>query len=735
MKSINLNSLSVKLNFMIITIITIAIVIQSLYYILNIKASYENNLQQQSKINLIELKDSITHYIDAYEVTEYEKLLKTNIQHNKYIKAIVLNDFNIGKILGESSYNSGYVNVSNEIISINDERMKRINFFEKSRNYISTDLFIKNEKVGFLKMYISESYVSDRIKNYTINNLIFVIIIYFLLVLISVNLIKRFFTRPLDNVINSIENNSSNVESIKKLDEKSSYEFEVLSQKFNEMTQRVLEHQDTLKKSKLTWEFALEGTGDGLWDWDIISNKVYFSKQWKKMIGYEENELSDKFDTWKNLIHNDDIDYVIAEVDNFIRGRIDTLAVEHRLRCKDGSYKWILSRGIIIERDELGSPSRLTGTHSDISKIKEYELGIKETAVVFDNTSDGILLTDKNKEIINVNKVFEDMSGYKKEELLGKNPKILKSQYHDQKYYENMWASINGNGSWSGNLLNINADGTASELITTINSISFNDKIEYYVAVYHDVTLQKKQEQIISQQSKTAALGEMIGNISHQWRQPLSIISTASTGLKFMIEYNDDIDKKELINQLEQINTTTQYLSNTIEDFRNFFKVDSIEKTNFLVSKTINKAIKLVKANLDKNFITVIENIEDKTIYSYENLLLQVLINIINNATDALKEIEIKEKFIFIDVCTKDNKLLISIKDNGGGISKEIIDRIFEPYFTTKHESVGTGLGLYMSFEIITKQLDGNIFAENLTFKHDDKTYDGACFNIELNYN
>mgnify|MGYP000741677533 CR=1 FL=1 len=238
-----------------------------------------------------------------------------------------------------------------------------------------------------------------------------------------------------------------------------------------------------------------------------------------------------------------------------------------------------------------------------------------------------------------------------------------------------------------------------------------------------------KQQNIIAQQAKMAAMGEMIGNIAHQWRQPLSSISTSATGMKLQKELNI-LEDKFLIEGLEQINNSVQYLSTTIDDFRNFYKPDK-NKKEFRILETINKVINLVDLQFRSNGITIIKNGQDVKINSFENELIQVLINILNNSRDELiKKDKDYEKLIFIDVLKKQKNLLIQIKDNAGGIPIDIITRIFEPYFTTKNQSQGTGIGLYMSREIISKSMNGEINTKNVTFEYEGKSYEGALFEI-----
>ena len=250
------------------------------------------------------------------------------------------------------------------------------------------------------------------------------------------------------------------------------------------------------------------------------------------------------------------------------------------------------------------------------------------------------------------------------------------------------------------------------------------------------ITIDKKtkelleKEAILNQQAKMAAMGEMIENIAHQWRQPLSVISTISSSLKIKKEMNI-LDDKEFYEALQSINKTSEHLSNTIDDFRNFFSPNK-EMNKFYVSQLIKKSKDLIKSRFDKFNIKVIENIDDIEILSYQNELFQVILNLFSNSIDVLSSNEIENKIIYIKIYHDENNLYIEFLDNGGGIKDEFINRVFEPYFTTKHKSQGTGIGLYMSLQIVTKHLNGEISVKNDTFIENNIAYFGAKFTILL---
>jgi len=256
-----------------------------------------------------------------------------------------------------------------------------------------------------------------------------------------------------------------------------------------------------------------------------------------------------------------------------------------------------------------------------------------------------------------------------------------------------------------------------------------NDSLEKKIS--HEVKKSRDKDKQLLEQSKMAALGEMIGNIAHQWRQPLSIISTSATGMQMFNEFNN-LDDEKLNKNCDIINENAQYLSKTIDDFKNFIQGNS-KKTIFSLSKCIDGFLNLVDGTLKSSHIDININIsEDIQLNNYENELVQCLINISNNAKDALNEKNISDKILLINIFKDKQNAVIKIYDNAGGIPDEVLPRIFEPYFTTKHKSQGTGLGLHMTYNLVTEGLKGSIKAKNTTFIHEEKEYMGACFIIAI---
>ncbi len=235
----------------------------------------------------------------------------------------------------------------------------------------------------------------------------------------------------------------------------------------------------------------------------------------------------------------------------------------------------------------------------------------------------------------------------------------------------------------------------------------------------------REKDKALLQQSKLAIMGEMIGAIAHQWRQPLNALALNIQLLEDKAE-NGELTQEEIEKFVEKSMETINFMSKTIDDFRNFFKKDK-EQTIFNLKEAIEKTIDLQKAQLENRGIKIVTNLDEVKIKGFKNEFMQVILNLISNARDAIEERRKKDPklngVIEIKLTKKKDLVQIIVRDNGGGIDKNIIDRIFEPYFTTKEDDKGTGIGLYMSKNII-ERIGGKIKVKN--------SKNGAEFIIEL---
>lgn len=247
--------------------------------------------------------------------------------------------------------------------------------------------------------------------------------------------------------------------------------------------------------------------------------------------------------------------------------------------------------------------------------------------------------------------------------------------------------------------------------------------------VTQEINKNRQKEAILIQESKMAAMGEMLGSIVHQWKQPLNFINLAISSLTTSYKLGLEVTQEEIAEISEKVTKQIDHLSNTMNDFKNFFKPTPAKEFN--ISRPITDAFKLTEGIYRKSNIDIIINIQnDAVCFGYPNEITQVFINIFNNARDVILEKNIDIKNIYVDASMQDDYALIKITDCAGGIPENIINKLFEPYFSTKGEK-GTGIGLYMSSMIVEKS-KGKLYVQNVTKQINGLNYKGAQFIIEL---
>ncbi|MDY3203583.1 MAG: ABC transporter substrate-binding protein [Arcobacter sp.] len=368
-----------------------------------------------------------------------------------------------------------------------------------------------------------------------------------------------------------------------------------------------------------------------------------------------------------------------------------------------------------LKKVEKGEVFGFIGSLATVGyEIQNNYIGQLKITGKFDETLDLAIASRNDEAILNtiLNKAIEDIPSIQRQEILNK------------------WISINYPKELDYKLL-IPITIFLFILVLIYRQYLLK-KLNKKLLEKVKLEIQKNEEKnrILIQQSRMASMGEMLENIAHQWRQPLSTISVCATGMEVKKRYNT-LDDEEFFKSINHIKKSTLYLSNTIDDFRNFFSKEKI-LTKINISNVINKALDLVSTTFNSNKIVVVKHLEDINILSLENELIQVFMNIFVNAKDALKEQKQEQPLLIITITKENGFLNIKIQDNANGIKEDIIDKIFEPYFTTKHKFKGTGIGLYMSKLLVEKHLNGSLLVSNKTFVYEEKEYFGAEFIISL---
>jgi len=380
--------------------------------------------------------------------------------------------------------------------------------------------------------------------------------------------------------------------------------------------------------------------------------------------------------------------------------------------------------------------------------IQQYKEAIEKSNIVSK--------TDINGIITFVNDEFCKISGYTREELLGKNHNIVRDPSVPASNFKLLWDTIKAKKTYKSTVKNRKKDGTVFYVNTTVIPIlDKNGDIEEFIAIRYDVTkevllkkeLEKKElelkqlnktlekkvqtqtsqllelnqtlelrvqkeiakneekQKIMFWQSRLASLGQMLANVAHQWRQPLTQLNLNIFNMK-NASLKDE--KDEVIHFYNESKNVIQNMSTTIDDFTNFFKPNK-EKKYFNLEESIQEVKGILEQSIIKEQISIELDFHEITLLGIPNELSQVIINLIQNAKDAFKDNNITKKKITITTKKVEQFAIIEIQDNAGGIPEEIIEKVFEPYFTTKHSSSGTGLGLFMSKMICEQGFNGTI--------------------------
>ncbi|MCX7821044.1 MAG: PAS domain-containing sensor histidine kinase, partial [Brevinematales bacterium] len=403
---------------------------------------------------------------------------------------------------------------------------------------------------------------------------------------------------------------------------------------------------------------------------------------------------------------------------------------------------------------EYSNSSYLLFHVQDITIEAQTRVELKKLSMVVEQSPVATIITDNTGNIEYVNPAFLDITGYTLKEVIGKKPSIIKSGLQDEADYKVLWKTILAGNIWKGVFQNKKKSGEIYWVRANIFPI-FDDKgqIVNFVAEEEDITEERiakmslektlkeleslnkeldkrvkeevsknlENEKLLIQQSRFAAMGEMLGNIAHQWRQPLNAVGILIQNLHFNYK-NGRLNQEYFERTVSRTMDLLKHMSSTIDDFRNFFKPDR-ELRDFSLLEITEKTLLFMKDSFETkgikhNFVYD----KDYIIKGYPNQFSQVLINLLNNALEAIVEKQVENPFVNVKICEEDKVLFIKVEDNGGGIPEDIMPKIFEPYFTTKEK--GTGIGLYMSKVIIENNFKGKIYAKN--------TRKGIEFTIEL---
>jgi two-component system cell cycle sensor histidine kinase/response regulator CckA len=514
-----------------------------------------------------------------------------------------------------------------------------------------------------------------------------------------------------------------------------------LENRVAERTEQMEKTAQALRTSEERYAVAVQGSNDGIWDLNLATGEIYFSKRCKTMLGYEDEEMPNNVDEWKKRIHPVDRKMVNETQKAYLDGQIPTFEIEYRLQHKDGSYRHVLTRGACMS-DSHGVPYRFSGSHTDITEKKLAEEALRKNEEllrgILDNLPVGVVLYDKEWTKILENKARRNIWGL--ENVLDENPEHFKGWHVDsgEMVRKEEWPAFRAckEGISTSKIIAIEGfDGrrkTAKLSGTPLRIGKIGDQLIAGIGVIEDITDQRKLEHQLLQSQKMESIGMLAGGVAHDFNNLLTVI----TGYGQMLLESVPEDDEEVHESINNILDAAERAVDLTRGLLAFSRKQVISPKSVQIDALISDTGKLIERIIG-------EDIEFRTDFSGKNLLVkadagqieQVLMNLATNARDAMPhggllsitttEVEVREgSEARYDLTVPGKYVLITVADTGTGIDKKSLEAIFEPFYTTKEVGKGTGLGLSIVYGII-KQHNGSILAVSDTGK-------GTIFNIYL---
>jgi len=486
-----------------------------------------------------------------------------------------------------------------------------------------------------------------------------------------------------------------------------------------------------LKNNQLN--IALESTTMGLWEWNIATGEFIADKCCIEMLGYTREEVPSDFIWWSEQIHRDDRKAAKESLMSLFSDQTQKHRSEYRIQTKSGEWIWILDCAKIIQWSNSGKPLKAIGTHVDVTDLHLNENNLNRLATVVEHASETIIVTNREGIIEYVNPSFETKLGYSKDEVIGKYPKILQSGKHNKSFYKNMRTDLEHGRLWHGLLVNKCKDGSIIKLETTISPVkdSKGTTIQY-IAIGRDSTHESLLESQLRQAQKMEAIGTLAGGIAHDFNNILSAVIGYSE-----LAMLDTDPASTAHHNMTEVFKAAKRAADLVSQILTFSRRTEHERKPLLLAPVIKEALKLLRGTLPST-IDIRQNISKDCppVLADPTQMHQIIMNLCTNANHAMREnggiLDVRLDTIELQHEKEAGQLTlplgtyahISISDTGTGMPPELVERIFEPYFTTKTGGDGTGLGLATVHGIV-KLHDGAITVYSDPGK-------GTTFNIFL---
>ncbi len=472
-----------------------------------------------------------------------------------------------------------------------------------------------------------------------------------------------------------------------------------------------------LEESEERLRYALDGAQDGVWDWNIKTDYVIYSERWASMLGYKPIEIEPTFDFLNGLVHPDDNSSFKKAINDHLENKTPFFGIGLRMKAKSGAWKWILSRGRIMEKDARGKPLRMIGTHQDITERKMTEDALSLQSEIAMNMSEGIYLVRASDGIIvYTNPKFEKMFGYAPGEMIGKHFSIV-SYPAEESQDETVMQIIKfkeEHGAWVGESRNIKKDGTPFWNYASVSMFDHPDYGKVMVAVHTDITARKqaeaeRMEMVAELEMKQAEMERFNYTISHELKSPIITIR----GFIGLLERDIDArDMKRVRADMARIAEAAGNQQQMIEELLKLSRAGLVigEEKEVSLGDIARQAIELVTAQIKKHRIKVKISPDLPVVRGDPVRLREVFQNLVENAAKFMGDQP--GPHIEIGVRNDTPEPVFYVRDNGMGIETEYHSRIFDIFEQLDQEFDGTGVGLALVKRIVEKH-GGRIWAES----------------------
>lgn len=492
-------SLLGRTTFLVVAVIAGVFLLHAVYVYSTARAEITAGIEQDVHESLERLSRSLAPFIESYSVHEYESLIATEMALKQHF-AVVLEDYEMGRILGQPYYLYGQLRQQNGQYRLFQERTPPVQHELAQAFYLASApiVGIGDEVLGTIWIYATDDLLVAKLERVVLEELLTVLALALTLSALLGTVLHRSVFRSIVAIDDALRNKDAEGIPRQPVPPFQYRELSVLSDGINTMLDAIKASREQLKLERSRLENIISGTRSGTWAWNVQTGETVFNNRWAEIAGYTLEELAPvSIDTWMSLAHPDDLQRSADLLERHFRGELAYYECEARMRHKDGHWVWVLDRGQVQSWDDQGQPLLMYGTHQDITERKRAEASLSMAAGVFRHAREGIVLTSAQGRILDVNAAFSALTGYAREHVLEQYYEdILASDQYSRDFRHQVLASLDAKGVWSGEYWIRCQNGSLLPSLMTIAAVrSREGEVEHYVTLFADISHLKQTEE------------------------------------------------------------------------------------------------------------------------------------------------------------------------------------------------------------------------------------------------